>query len=194
MNIRTSRVLAFALITALAISAAGCRDAGVPEPSPNTPSSTELVEEPARFDGEEVTFSGEVIGEAMSRGAWTWLHVNDDAYYRRNVEEGAELGGYNTGMPVWVASDDAAGITYFGDYEHEGDIIVVEGVFNAACAEHGGDTDIHANSLAVRETGHTVVDPVHAEKVQWAAVLALIALALYLLDRNWDALTESRKR
>lgn len=185
MTARLARLLlAFALLVPVVLTA-GCRAAGTPEPSPNESSSTDLVEQPKEYDGEDVTFAGEVIGEAMVRGDMAWLHINDDAYYIKNVEEGAQLGGYNSGMAVWLPAELTKGIDYFGDYEHEGDIIEVEGVFNAACAEHGGDMDIHATGLSVIEQGHEVIDEVKPQKVVWAVVLASIALAIYLLERFW---------
>lgn len=176
--------LALALVGGVLLSA-GCRAEGTPQPSPNEHSSAELVEQPKEFDGTNITFAGEAIGEAMVRGDMAWLHINDDAYYVENVEEGAQLGGYNSGMAVWLPADLADGIEYFGDYKHEGDIIEVEGVFNAACAEHGGDMDIHATALDVIEVGHEVVDEVKPQKVVWAVGLALVALALYLAERFW---------
>jgi hypothetical protein len=194
VNARITRCLAAVLLLGLLVVASGCRAAGTPEPSPNKASSTELIESMKEFDGTEVTFRGEAIGEAMVRGDMAWIHINDDAYYAKNVEEGAELGGYNTGMAVWLPAESVEGIEYFGDYKHEGDIVEVEGVFNAACAEHGGDTDIHATVLEVVEAGHKVVDPISPGKVLWAVALALIALALYLVNRYWQNRSELHRR
>lgn len=158
---------------------------GVPDVSPNSPSSGRLVEESKRFDGTAVVFEGEAVGEAMTRGEYAWLHLNDDAYYLRNVEEGAELGGYNSGMPVWVPVREAVKVTTFGDFKHEGDVVRVEGTFNAACAEHGGDIDIHATAVAVVRAGHPARDPVRPGKVAWAFGLGLVAALLYAVHRRW---------
>lgn len=190
MTRRTTRIAAAALLLGLVLVAPGCTAAGAPQPSPNDASSTDLVESPKEFDGQEVTFSGEAIGEAMVRGDMAWIHVNDDAYYVKNVEEGAQLGGYNSGMAVWLPAELVEDVAYYGDYKHEGDIVEVDGVFNDACAEHGGDMDIHATSLRVVEVGHTVVDPVSPGKVVWAVALALVALALYLVNRYWQSGSE----
>lgn len=186
MSARNTRSLAAAFLLGLLLVTSGCRAAGVPEPSPNDSSSTDLVESPKEFDGEGLTFRGEAIGEAMVRGDMAWIHINDDAYYVKNVEEGAELGGYNTGMAVWLPSALVEDVAFYGDYKHEGDIVEVEGVFNAACAEHGGDMDIHATSLEVVQEGHEVVDPISPGKALWAVGLALVALALYLVNRFWQ--------
>lgn len=187
--------LAFGAIVLVGVLlGSGCRAAGVPEPSPNNPSSADLVDTPKQHDGTEVTFTGEAIGEAMVRGKMAWLHLNDDSYYVKNVEEGAELGGYNTGMPVWLPAEDARRVTHFGDYKHEGDIVRVRGVFNAACAEHGGDMDIHAVSLEVVTPGHAVVDPVHPDKVVWAVGLSLLAAGLFVAARSKARATERAGR
>lgn len=193
MSRRTTRALVTLSLLGLLVLTAGCRAAGTPEPSPNEYSSTDLVESPKQLDGMTVTFAGEVIGEAMVRGDMAWIHINDDAYYIKNVEEGAQLGGYNSGMAIWLPAESTEEIDYFGDYEHEGDIVEVDGVFNAACAEHGGDMDIHATGLSVVQQGHEVVDEVKPQKVVWAVVLASIALAIYLVERFWLRGAELRR-
>ncbi|MCE5202634.1 MAG: hypothetical protein LLG24_00200 [Actinomycetia bacterium] len=177
-------VVAFVLGGAL-VMAAGCRAQGTPEPSPNTPSSSGLVEEPKKYDGSTVTFTGEAIGEVMVRGENAWVHLNDDAYYLKNVEEGAQLGGYNAGMPVWLPAGEAGKITTFGDYKHEGDVVTVTGEFHAACPEHGGDMDIHATALEVVQPGHRAADPIKPGKAVLAVALALLAGALFAANRVW---------
>lgn len=178
-----TRVLLAVAAVAFLLAGTGCRAEATPEPSPNSPSSAELVETPKEHDGTEVTFRGEAIGEAMVRRDMAWLHINDDAYYVKNVEEGAHLGGYNSGMAVWIGAADAEQVTYFGDYKHEGDIIEARGMFNAACAEHGGDMDIHATALTVVAPGRNVVDPVSPLKAWWAAGLSLLAGLLFAFTR-----------
>jgi len=160
--------------------------AGNPQKSPNEASSGTLVESPKKFDGTSVTFEGEAIGEAMVRGDMAWIHVNDDAYYLRNVEEGAALGGYNSGMAIWLPASEAEKIAHFGAYKYEGDVVRVEGVFNAACAEHGGDMDIHATSLEIVAAGRPAVDPISSVKLAWALGLALLAGGLWVTNRKWD--------
>lgn len=134
------------------------------------PLSAQLVEGAKEFDGTTVTMVGEAIGEVMYRGDYAWVHVNDDAYTARNVEEGADLGGYNTGQACWVPADLARKIEICGDYHHEGDVVRIVGVFNAACPEHGGDMDIHASELQIVTPGHHVSDP--TEPWKWYLALA----------------------
>jgi hypothetical protein len=194
MGRRTARGLAILLLTGLLGLTAGCRAAGTPEPSPNESSSSDLVESPKEFDGSDLTFEGEVIGEAMVRGENAWLHINDDAYYVKNVEEGANLGGFNSGMAVWIPADELADVEHYGDYTHEGDIVTVRGVFNAACGEHGGDMDIHATALTVVTPGHVVVDRVRPGKIATAVGLVLAAVALYVLLRSTEQSIAYRRR
>jgi hypothetical protein len=151
---------------------------------PAGPSSGELVETPREFDGETIEFTGEVIGEVMVRGEYAWIHLNDDAYMLRNVEEGAELGGYNTGMPIWLPANEAENIVFVGGYKYQGDIAEVTGTFNAACSQHGGDMDIHATSLKVVTPGRRALDPVHPWKIVLALGLALTAAGLWFADRR----------
>ena len=161
---------------------------------PNKPDSTELVNhmnvpgDVARglfWNGKTVTFHGEAIGEAMVRGDYAWIHLNDDSYMVKNVEEGAKLGGYNSGMAIWVPAALTKQIDTYGDYQHEGSIVEIGGVFNGACKEHGGDTDIHATSLKILRPGHTVVDRIQPWKAPLAVALVIAAGLLFWLERRY---------
>lgn len=176
-------VPALFIVTALLVFAAVpafAADAPIPK---NNPSSGQLVEKPKTYNGTTITFTGEAIGEVMVRGDYAWIHLNDDAYEVLNVEEGAKLGGYNSGMAVWVPTPLTKQIDTYGDYKHEGSIVQIEGTFNAACKEHGGDMDIHATSVRLIRPGHVVVDPIAPWKVLLAIGLVLLAAGLWWLDR-----------
>ncbi len=153
-------------------------------PSPNKPSSTELIEQPKLWDGKTVTFRGEAIAQRMVRGDKAWIHLNDDGYYLKNVEEGSGLHGFNTGMPVWLPADLTNEIATYGDYKHEGEVVEVRGTFNAACAQHGGDMDIHATTLQRIIPGRRAIDQVRVWKVALAIVVSLLALILWQVERR----------
>lgn len=178
-----SAVVLAALVALLAAGVFGASSAFA-YVSPNKASSTELVEHPKEWNGKTITFRGEAIGEAMVRGDMAWLHLNDDGYYLKNVEEGSGLHGYNSGMPVWLPADLAGRIETFGDYKHEGEVVEVAGVFNAACPTHGGDLDIHATALTRVIAGRQAIDRVRAWKVTLAIGLALVALVLWVAVRS----------
>jgi len=175
--------IAFAAVAALLVlTAAPAFAADAPIPV-NKPNSTALVEHPKGYDGLTVTFTGEAIGEVMARGTYAWIHLNDDAYELKNVEEGAKLGGYNSGMAVYVPTELTKQIDTYGDYKHEGSIVQITGTFNAACKEHGGDMDIHATSVRVLRPGHVVVDVVQPWKVWLALALIALAFGLWRVER-----------
>jgi len=182
--VRSSRRFFAFLLAATAFAACVAPSSAAAFESPNNPSSGELVDAPSEWDARTVSFEGEAIGEAMHRTDGTWLHLNDDAYMYRNIEEGEPLGGFNSGMPVWIETDLAEKVTVFGDYTHEGDVVVVRGIFNAACAQHGGDMDIHAQSLSVKVPGHEVHEAVKPVKAAVAVVMLLLAVGLGLVSRR----------
>jgi hypothetical protein len=173
-------VLVALILLALVVAPAFAAEAPIPK---NDPTSTQLVEKPKEYNGKTVTFAGEAIGEVMVRGDYAWIHLNDDAYMELNVEEGAKLGGYNSGMAVWIPSPLTKQIDTYGDYKHEGSIAQISGTFNAACKEHGGDMDIHATTLTMIRAGHVVDDPVPPWKAALAAMLVLAAAGLFWFDR-----------
>ncbi len=146
--------------------------------------SASLVENANVWNGRTVTFTGEAIGESMIREKMAWVHLNDDAYMQKNIEEGGKFEGYNSGHAIWMPADMAQRILTFGDYKHKGDIIKVTGTFNAACTEHGGDMDIHASSLQAVKPGRHVEHRPDNKRIVLAAGLFLLAGLLYACRRT----------
>lgn len=146
--------------------------------------SAELVERPATWDGRVIEFTGEAIRESMVRGDRAWIHINDDAYATMEPRLRGTLAGYNSGMGVWTDAEEAEAIGVFGDYRHRGDLVRVEGVFNAACARHGGDMDIHAGRLDVVSEGERIPYVVGGWKAPTALFLALAAVLLWVVERR----------
>lgn len=189
---RGIRLFAFVIAVALLVPASAL---GAAQMNLDTDvKSGVLVEQYKEFDGKEITFRGEVIGERMVRGGHAWLHINDDAYFERNIEEGQPLGGMNSGHAVWIPTPLTDELQYFGDYRNEGDIVRVKGTFNAACPQHGGDMDIHATELELLRPGHPVVDPIRPAKTAAALVLGALAAFLFWLSRTgWGPRFETRR-
>ncbi len=125
----------------------------------------QLVENAEAMDGQTVTVTGEAIGEAMERGDHAWVNIND---------------GTNA-MGIWMPLDDAQRIKFFGDYKHIGDQLQVTGVFNQACVEHGGDVDIHSNSIMVMEAGYATEESVSSPKIIIGIVLVFLASVFGLI-------------
>jgi hypothetical protein len=167
--------IVFGLITELAAMASS-----VSAPLP-APGSVQLVENSSQWNGRRILFIGEAIGERQVRVSGAWIHLNDDAYMWKNIEEGAKLGGFNSGQAIWVSAGLAFHIRFFGDYKTEGDIVEVTGIFNATCPEHGGDMDIHATELRIVREGHRVAHIPNSKRLTFGCILLLLSTLLYFL-------------
>lgn len=181
---RAFRVLLLAA-TATLLSGAAPGAALVPEGStPPHPGSAALIEDAAAWDGRAVSFTGEAVGEALTRTGGAWLQLNDDAYRGQGAGESRPLAGYNRGQAVFAPAELAARVRTFGGWALAGDVVRVEGVFHAACREHGGDMDIHATALEIESPGHPVARPLRPLRVTLALVLLGLAGALFALRRR----------
>jgi hypothetical protein len=150
---------------------------------------SELVEHMGHYDGKTVTVEGEVVGDVMNRDGGAWLTVNDDPYALRSLEEGGDFAGVsNSGIGVWVAADMTREIQHTGDYQEKGDRVRISGVFHRACGEHGGDADIHAQSLEVLVRGYRFEHPFQWKKL--AVVLLLLFPAVFL----WTVRERTRRK
>lgn len=125
----------------------------------DTVSINSLIENAKAMDGKEISVQGEAIGEMLERGDYCWVNIND---------------GTNA-IGIWMKTTDARSITRYGDYKNQGDTVRITGTFRRACAEHGGEADIHSASLQIVRRGYPVVRPVFTGKV--TAALLLVALA-----------------
>ncbi|MGE5508977.1 MAG: hypothetical protein ACM3RP_10920 [Chitinophagales bacterium] len=129
--------------------------------------SSELIEHPERWDGQPLTFRGEVIGDIMRRGDRAVVNVNDGTY----------------AIGIWLPVRAADELRFAGRSGVKGDTVEVRGTYHRACREHGGDPDIHAESLTVTKFGGPVPEPLHAGRA-WLAVGLLLAALLLVA---WEA-------
>ncbi len=126
----------------------------------NEVGSTDLIEKASLYDGTAVSYSGEVVGDIMVRGDYAWIGISD---------------GANT-ISVYVPATEAKKIQVVGRYRVVGDTVQITGTFNRACAEHGGDLDIHASKIVIMEKGYTKEDNPSKGLLIAAGVLFLCAL------------------
>lgn len=129
--------------------------------------STDLIENALALDGQTVTYTGEVVGDIMKRGDHTWLNLSD---------------GSNA-MGVWAETAALGQIAVAGRYGEKGDTVEVTGTFHRACREHGGDLDIHADTLTVLTPGSAVEHDVHWGRLIAAGVF--VVLDAVILARVW---------
>jgi hypothetical protein len=128
-------------------------------------SSTELIANAKKYDGSNVTYQGEVVGEVMRRGNFSWVNVHD---------------GSNA-IGLWVPAQLTREIVYAGSYKAKGDVVEVSGIFRRACPEHGGDLDIHVYSLRKIDSGRLVAEKINTAKVFQSLVLLGVLVALWIL-------------
>ena len=125
----------------------------------------ELLKEAEKYNGEEVIYKGEVIGDIMIRKDFTWINVRD------------ETGAIGIFCPKELVNE----IKHAGSYRFTGDIVSVRGTFHHSCPEHGGDTDIHAERINIIQKGKTISHPLEPKKVKASIILPAIAFVLAII-------------
>lgn len=127
--------------------------------------SQQLIDNAKKYDGMEITYTGEAIGDIMVRGNYAWININDG----------------DNAIGVWVPSSETKKISFTGSYKYNGDKIRVTGIFHRACKDHGGDFDIHSDYLQVIVKGSGKMQPMSNAKKNWAAGLMLLSAVLILI-------------
>jgi hypothetical protein len=114
----------------------------------------------------------------MDRKDGLWMNLSD---------------GNNTAMGVFVPKDiTMPTISRAGDYRTTGDVVLITGVFHRACAQHEGETDIHATSVTIVTPGAPKENPVHLDRVLWfLGISGLLAIVLWLYYRKPTRGTDS---
>ena len=127
--------------------------------------SNDLIDRAKDYDGQSVVYEGEVVGDILYRGDYAWLNVFD---------------GTNT-IGCYVTARQAEQVSSVGGYGKRGDTVRVSGVFHRACAEHGGDLDLHADTVSILQAGGLFSMPVNPTLAILAAALPLPATGLLFL-------------
>ena len=122
--------------------------------------SNDLIDKANEYDGHEIAYTGEVIGDIMVRGDYAWINVSDG----------------NNAIGIWIKNSSIKDINMVGSYNNLGVTIEVIGVFNRACADHGGDFDIHGEKLEVIQKGYAIQRTLDPIKVILAYLLFAIVL------------------
>ena len=131
-------------------------------------SSAELIAGAKQYDGKTVVYQGEAIGDVMPRGGFAWVNVFD---------------GKNA-IGCWVARGLTKDIRLTGSYGARGDEVEITGVLNHVCLVHGGDLDIHGESLRIIAQGETYLEQPSQKKIY----LALLLLGVLCLVLIWSRL------
>jgi hypothetical protein len=128
-------------------------------------SSTELINNVKEYDGKNVVYAGEVVGDVMVRGDFAWVNIND---------------GENA-IGVWLDKELAKEIQFTGSYRAKGDRLEITGVFQRGCIQHGGDMDIHAQDIRKISPGRLVKEELDKGKRNLTFILLGILLCLALI-------------
>jgi len=132
-------------------------------------SSVELINNAKNYNGNTVVYKGEVIGDIMRRGEYAWINVNDE----------------KNAVGIWIKKELIKDIVYTGSYETKGDLVEITGKFNRSCVEHGGDLDIHAQSIAKISSGNDVPYVVNTKAIKFVLGLSCIILLFCLLRARY---------
>jgi hypothetical protein len=129
-------------------------------------SSSELIINAKDYDGKLVTYVGEVIGDVMLRGEFAWVNISDG----------------DNALGVWVSSSLTKEINFTGSYKLRGDNLEIAGVFHRACPEHGGDLDIHAQTLRKISSGRIVNQRLNLDKKNLSLILFGALFLIWILS------------
>jgi len=135
---------------------------------PRVVSCKELIDRGRDYEGKEILFEGEAIGDPMRRGDHAWVNLLDSS--------GA--------MGAWMPARDLASFVHYGSYREKGDLVRLRGVFHRACPDHGGDMDIHVESIEALARGRAQAHPVDRAELLLAPLSLLAAGGLYAFWRR----------
>lgn len=149
--------------------------------------SSEVIECPTAFDGHVVHYVGEVVGDVLQRDGGAWLLVNDDAYALEvgPLQGHSQFRGTNSGLAVWLPAPLPE--LEPGGADVRGTVIRVQGVVRRADPADGGGLTIRGltpTSTTIVAEAERIDRPVHRGQVVLALVLALLATALWIVERR----------
>lgn len=135
-------------------------------------SSEELIKNAKEYDGKEVVFQGEAIGDIMKRGNFYWVNISDG----------------KSALGVFFSKTVLSDIMFTGDYNHTGDTVEVKGIFHRSCLEHGGDLDIHASVMTKVKHGSKIIHKIGRKKtgaVLWLTGILFIVIVLTAISKRY---------
>lgn len=131
-----------------------------------------IIKNSNQLNGETILFEGEAIGDIMFRDEnYGWINVND---------------GKNA-IGIWAKKEELNKIQYLGEYKVKGDTLLITGIVNNTCKQHGGDLDIHAEKIEIIEAGYKINDVPNQRLLLVLRALLLptgIILAIVLIENS----------
>ncbi len=133
-----------------------------------TLSSKELIANAKSLNGRTVTYKGEAVTAILKRGEHSWINLNDG----------------DNAIGVWCKSEFTDSVKFIGNYKNKGDILEVEGTFNRDCSLHGGELDIHANTVHIVKRGYPTKEITDEARLNASMVIFLTVLLLALIFKR----------
>jgi hypothetical protein len=122
-------------------------------------SPAEVVVLNPSMDGSTIVVEGEAVGDILRAvGGGKWLNV---------------LGG-DVGLGVWTTEEMLEPVEHLGSYKRDGDQVRVTGTLNMTCEQHGGEYDLHAESIEVVSAGR----PRTHEPVPMRGVVGVVGIVI----------------
>lgn len=148
-------------------------------------SSTQVYLCPSGYDGFEVTYVGEVVGEVLHRDGGAWVQVNDDDYALTTgpLIGHRERAGFNTGLSVWLEGDLADRIEQPGRAAVRGDVVLLRGTILRADPDDGGGITLRAHTMETLAGPLEIDPPLHTVQLVVAVILSLAAVGATLFAR-----------
>ena len=122
------------------------------------------------YDKQTVQVTGEVVGEAIA--------VTGDADHAWIVLRDSDTGSTVT---VFVRRSDLRKIDTYGTYGTTGTTLRVRGMFNLACSQHEGESDVHAQVVNVVSAGYEHKDVFNVEDFAPGVVALAVGIVLALV-------------
>ena len=121
-----------------------------------------LIREAGKLNNKTVIIAGEVIGDVMRRGDFSWFNINDESDM----------------IGIKAPAQMAAKITDAGAFEYVGDIVEIKGVFVRTDRKTGGELYVDAGDIKILKPGYKIFHVVEPLKIKTTLTLSLIMLCL----------------
>lgn len=127
---------------------------------------SDLVENGEVYSGQQVTVTGELIGDYGFRSdGWMWTQLNGDPYATSPVVEGGDLEGSNVGIGIRMPTELGTGLDAPGRYRTVGPLVEATGIWRYHDASRQGETFLDVSSLRVLAPGRSL-----SESPNWIAI------------------------
>lgn len=129
---------------------------------------SDLAQADSYYNGQTVQVTGEAVGDRINATLsgdyhWITLQATDRSYAQ---------------VTVYMSEESSSAIDTFGMYGKTGSEVQVRGVFNLACDEHEGLSDLHAEYVSVVKRGSEAPDEFELNRFLPGFVLCVVAALL----------------